>query len=259
MTKDIAFDRLGWCRFGEDDAVSNWVAAALPEAERVRRDPQLVADWLRCGGTWFAGVNVLPNDATGALTGGPALQGAAVAYVKARFGAQRWDRAQLSVMYPGYPREMDGESPAAFRFRRDRDAAHVDGLLPEGEARRRFFREAHGFVLGVPLNKTSEHASPMVVWEGSHLRMRDAFGAALAGVDPADWGKVDLTDVYQATRRACFETCKRVIVHAVPGEVYLIHRLALHGVTPWGAQAQDAMRMIAYFRPELPNIADWLA
>ena len=97
----------------------------------------------------------------------------------------------------------------------------------------------------------------MMVWEGSHLLMRDAFAAVLTDVAPANWGEVDLTDMYQATRRLCFETCKRVVVHAAPGEAYVIHRLALHGVAPW-AEVPDACRMIAYFRPDLPDIADWL-
>jgi hypothetical protein len=258
MSASEQLDLLGWCKFPFDNAVLDWVAAAMPEATRARQDPQLVSDWLRCGGTWFAGVNALPNDAAGALPGGPALGGEAVAFIEAHYGLQLWDRAQLSIIYPGYPREMEGESPAAFRFRRDRDAAHVDGLLPEGPQRRRYLREAHGFVLGLPLNGTSAQASPMVVWEGSHLLMRKAFSAALNGVDPAEWCQVDLTDVYQQTRRACFDNCARVVVHAAPGEAYVVHRLALHGVAAWNDAAPDAKRMIAYFRPELRDMAQWL-
>jgi len=146
MTPEAMFERHGWCRFSFDQTLSDWVAAALPCAEQVRTDPAQVEAWLRCGGTWFAGVNALPNDAAGAVPGGPALRGEVVDFIEARFGAQLWDCAQLSVIYPGYPREMPGETPAAFRFRRDRDAAHVDGLLPEGPDRRRYLREAHGFV-----------------------------------------------------------------------------------------------------------------
>ncbi len=259
MNPDAAFDRLGWCRFPFDSSVAGWVEAALPEALRVSQDPDWVANWLRCGGTWFAGVNALPNDARGAVPGGPKFSGAAAEFVETRFGSQHWDRAQISVIYPGYPREMAGESVSAFRFRRDRDAAHVDGLLPEGSERRRHLREAHGFVLGLPLNETSPEASPMVVWEGSHLVMRAAFAEALSGVDATNWGDVDLTDIYQQARRTCFETCRRVTVHAVPGEAYLIHRLALHGVAPWRGGAPDTARIIAYFRPELRHVADWLA
>jgi hypothetical protein len=59
-----------------------------------------------------------------------------------------WDRAQVSVCYPGYPKPMDGETDGQHRFRRDRDAAHVDGLLGLGQPKRRFLKEPHQFILG---------------------------------------------------------------------------------------------------------------
>jgi len=42
---------------------------------------------------------------------------------------------------------------------------------------------------------------------------------------------------------------------AAPGQAYLLHRLALHGVAPWadGAEASADGRMVAYFRPILPG------
>ncbi|WP_235438991.1 hypothetical protein [Candidatus Rhodobacter oscarellae] len=177
-------------------------------------------------------------------------------------GAREWDRAQISVTYPGYPKPGEGESDAGFRFRRDRDAAHVDGLLPVGAARRRMLHEPHAFVLGLPLTETGAGASPLVVWCGSHERMRDALGAALQEHPAARWSEIDLTDVYQDARRACFERCERVELHARPGEAYIVHRLALHGVAPWqeGAAAPPEGRMIAYFRPELSApVTRWIA
>ena len=105
-------------------------------------------------------------------------------------------------------------------------------------------------------------AAPVVVWEGSHTIMRRAFAAALAGHAEADWPEVDVTDAYHAARREVFDTCRRVTIPARPGEAYVIHRLALHGVAPWaeGAGAEAEGRAIAYFRPELPGgIGDWLA
>jgi hypothetical protein len=250
----------GWCRFPDDPVLTRWVDAALPVATKLAADPNNIRDWLRCGGTWFAGVNSLPNDADGRVGAGPALSGQAVDAAVGLCGPQSWDRAQISVIYPGYPRAMEGETAAAFRFRRDRDAAHVDGLLPIGPERRRHMQEPHAFVLGIPLVATSRGASPMVVWEGSHARVRAAFRAALLGVAAQDWGRVDLTDTYHRVRRDCFEHCPRVEVHARPGEAYLIHRLCLHGVAPWqkGAEAPPQGRMIAYFRPELSDPADWL-
>lgn len=69
------------------------------------------------------------------------------------------------------------------------------------------------------------------------------------------WPDIDLTDAYHAARREIFDTCPRVAVHARPGEAYLVHRLALHGVAPWAkdAKAPSEGRMIVYFRPELPG------
>ena len=123
-------------------------------------------------------------------------------------------------------------------------------------------RERHAYILGLPLSEAGPEASPLVVWEGSHHIMHRAFDAALAGVAPQEWGKVDLTEIYQAARREVFETCRRVPVHAPPGGAYLVHRLALHGVAPWapGAEAPEEGRMVAYFRPQFEVCSDdmWL-
>ncbi len=153
-------------------------------------DPEQRARWLRCGGTWFAGVNVFPNDATGAvpLAGVPPLTGAALRFVLAILGLEQvaLDRAQVSICLPGYPQPAADESGAAFRFRRDRDAAHVDGLV-RFSGRRRRLGETHGFILGLPLEDAPSAAAPCVVWEGSHEVIRSAFLARLGDVPPARW------------------------------------------------------------------------
>ena len=260
MTKAEQFFTDGWCRFGFDPVLAEWVKHALPAARAAVGDPGY-AEWLRYGGTWFAGVNVLPNDGAGAVEGGPALAGEAVCFIHDVLGLRdfTWDRAQVSVCYPGYPRPMSGESEAVFNFRVKRDAAHVDGLMRD-ENRRRFVSEYHGFILGIPLVEADADASPVVVWRGSHEKVRRALGHALDGVPDADWGNVDVTEVYQAVRRDIFETCERVPVAARPGEAYIIHRLALHGIAPWAAEARAGSdgRMIAYFRPETGSARDWL-
>ena len=166
------------------------------------------------------------------------------------------------MIWPGYPKPRTGEGEAAFCYRQRRDAAHVDGLLAVGDARRRMLKERHAYILGLPLNACGAGASPLVVWEGSHEVMRRAFARALAPVPPEDWAEVDLTGVYQQTRREIFATCARVEIAAQLGEAYLVHRLALHGVAPWqaGAEAPEEGRIIAYFRPELPGTGgDWLS
>lgn len=250
----------GWVKFPAEAAVRDWAAAARQAARGRVRDPAERAQWLTCEGTWFVGVDTLPNDASGDAGAGP-LCGAAYEAACALYGRLPLHRGQVSVTYPGYPRPREGEGEAAFRYRRKRDAAHVDGLLAVGPGRRRMPQERHAYILGLPLTDCDPGASPFSVWEGSHHVMRAAFRRALDDVPEAAWAGTDMTEIYQAARREVFETCRRVTIPAKPGEAYLVHRLALHGVAPWetGAQAPEDGRMIVYFRPELPaGNRDWL-
>ncbi len=252
----------GWAMFPAEAAVAEWADAARGAALARIADPVHRAEWLQCEGTWFVGVDTLPNDATGAVPGGLPLSGAAQAALRGLYGDLPLHRGQVSVIYPGYPRPRKGEGEGAFRYRLKRDAAHVDGLLAVWADRRRMLKERHAYILGLPLTRADARASPLVVWEGSHHVMRRAFEAAFADVPPGRWGEVDVTDAYQAARREVFETCQRIAVPATPGEAYAVHRLALHGVAPWGteAEAADEGRMIAYFRPEFAMRDDkWLS
>ncbi|MEP2027787.1 MAG: hypothetical protein ABJI96_03645 [Paracoccaceae bacterium] len=256
------FRKDGWARFPTDPLVLDWVAHALPAARCAVRDPTL-AHWHQCEGTWFVGVDAMNNDAEGRIgTSGP-LTGRAIDFVRAEFGdIPPLHKAQVSVVYPGYPQPRDGERAAGFRYRLNRDAAHVDGILAVGPDRRRKVREPHAFILGLPLNDVGVDAAPLVVWAGSHVIMREAFAKAFAGCGAADLRHIDITEVYQAARRQVFETCPRVLVPAKPGEAMLLHRLILHGVAPWPdtARAVPEGRIIAYFRPELPEgVVRWLA
>lgn len=236
-----------------DARVAAWAAAALKIAKTVAADPNQQARWLRHDGTWFVGVDSLPNAPDGSVNRVPL--------------AGPWDvdavpplhRAQLSVVYPGYPRRDPAETEAAHQFRITRDAAHMDGLLAEGADKRRFLREPHRWILGLPLNLSD--ASPLVVWRRSHEMVREAFQKAFEGVAPHSWCDVDVTGIYQTVRKAVFEKCERVVVRATPGQAILVHRLAIHGVAPWGAgeAAPPEGRMIAYFRPVFTNPANWLS
>ncbi|MDV4145505.1 hypothetical protein [Shimia sp. FJ5] len=246
----------GWCRFAEDAAVRAWAEAALPAARVAMHDPAQ-AHWWQCEDTWFVGVDALDNDARGAVAGGPSLCGAPVSVISEMFGSlPALHKAQVSVVREGYPKPRAGESEAAFGYRLRRDAAHVDGIRAEGAARRRRIAEPHMFILGLPLTDAGPEAAPMVLWEGSHEIMRTRLRDALADHKAEDWGQVDITEAYVAARREVFETCERVEVHAVPGESYILHRLTLHGVAPWRAGAGD--RIIAYFRPEVATVAEWI-
>ncbi|MEO0428708.1 MAG: hypothetical protein AAF160_14835 [Pseudomonadota bacterium] len=258
----------GWCSFPYDPVLAAWVDAVLPHARAIAEDPEVRAAWLRCGGTWFAGVNILPNAPDGSLAamGGrgavPALSGDAIRFLRDAmgFGDLPLDPAQLSICYPGYPAApQPDESEAAFRYRRNRDAAHVDGLERDAERNRRL-GEAHAFILAIPLAEAPPEAAPFTLWEGSHDVMRAAFRTRLAGVPRELWGKEDLTEAYTSARRTVFETCRRVTISVEPGAAYIAHRLSLHGVAPWTAEASaEAWRPILYFRPELPALADGTA
>ena len=246
----------GWVRFPVDPSLAAWAALADEAARKAEATP--AEGMLRCGGRWFVGLGAIPNDGEGRLPGGVALTGEAIAFARRLYGGPL-DRGQASVVYPGYPKQGTEESEAAFGYRLRRDAAHVDGLHRIMPGRRRRLVERHAFILGLPLNTAPEGAAPLTVWEGSHEVMRAAFSEVYAGVAPADWAEADVTEIYQAARRDCFERLRRVEIAAQPGEAYLVHRLALHGVAPWGDDAgATGRRAVAYFRPDPgDHAADW--
>ncbi len=96
---------------------------------------------------------------------------------------------------------------------------------------------------------------------GKPLIIRAALARAFAGHPPALWADVDVTEAYRAARAEVFRTCRRLPLPVHPGEATLLHRLLVHGVAPWepGASAPAEGRIIAYFRPQLASVADWIA
>jgi hypothetical protein len=241
----------GWALIAPDARIAAWAAAAHPIAcAAIDADPQ---GW-RCGGTWHVGLDALPNGPDGALAG------VAFPWAALPIAPLPLHHGQVSVIRPGYPQVWQGETEAAFAYRRHRDAAHLDGVLPIGPLKQRMVKEPHAWILGIPLNHSATSASPLVVWEGSHDIMRAALLAVLADVPPDDWDKTDITAAYHAARKQIFATCPRVELPVSPGQATLVHRLALHGMAPWvmGSAAPAEGRMIAYFRPMLPSVAAWL-
>jgi hypothetical protein len=240
----------GYAVFDIDPCVLEWATAAHEVACKVAADPLTRAANLRHGETWFVGVDVLPNEADGSIGSVP-LTGPWNASIRQ---PALWHPAQLSIVFPGYPQQDPSESDANHRYRINRYAAHVDGLLPIGPTRRRFLQEPHAFILGLPLNLSE--ASPLVVWPGSHRIMGTAFRDFIGQADPT---QIDITDVYQKARRHVFEAIAPMPIIAKPGQSILLHRHLLHGVAPWadGATAPPEGRMIAYFRPQF-KAAEWL-
>lgn len=132
----------GYRIFDHDRGTALWAQAALGVARQIAAsDAWRGPDILRHGQTWFVGVDALPNQPDGSIAGVP-LTGPWLGYVP----QLPLHRAQLSIIYEGYPRQDPNESDANHRFRRDRAAAHVDGVLPIGPQRRRFAREYHAYI-----------------------------------------------------------------------------------------------------------------
>lgn len=260
MTQLEQFLQDGWTVFDTDKELERWVNHALPFCRHAIAQPEN-RKWLRHDRTWFVGVNALDNNNNGAVSNGPGLDGPFMSLLDQYMGLDsfHWDRAQVSVCYPGYPGYSGDEPEAAFRYRSKRDAAHIDGLLRRGPERRRFLLEYHGFILGIPMVPFAKDASPFVVWQGSHHIAREVFRNALNDVAVGDWSQIDLTAIYRDLRQQIFERCDRIEIHARPGQSFLAHRLCLHGMATWkdGATCGPDGRMVCYFRPSI-SPPDWL-
>ncbi len=241
---------VGWLRLA-DPAIAAWAAAALPVAQDAVATS--TEAW-RCGGTWFVGVDALANGPDGRM-GDTAFPWAAL-----QLAPRPLHRGQISTMRPGYPQPSPDEDATAYGFRLRRDAAHLDGMMAVGPDRRRMVKEPHAWILGLPLTSCDPAAAPLSVWEGSHIVMRRALEAVFAGQPRAVWGDLDLTEPYKAARAEVFRSCRRVELPATPGQALLLHRHLIHGVAPWaeGAVAPPEGRMVAYFRPLLPSVEDWM-
>ena len=261
IEQEKQLSEFGWCKFKLDEQILDWVSHALPVARDIINS-SCNQHWFRYQRTWFAGVNVLENTPHGSLHNGPILRGNIVDFLNQTQGTEQLnlDHGQLSVCYSGYPQPSTDESEAAFKFRFNRDAAHIDGLLPIGTSRRRFLKEPHAYILGIPLVSSPVDAAPLVVWEESHHIIKRAFSQRLEQVTFEQWPNIDLTEVYTETRRNIFNRCQRVPITAAPGEAYVVHKHCLHGVAPWPQSIPNTAdgRMICYFRPPAKDIRTWL-
>jgi len=241
----------GFVIYPHDPRVAGWSDKAAEVMRPIAQDPAVQAANLRHGNTWFVGVDALSNAPDGAIDDVPLL------------GAWRdavptlpLHRAQVSIIYPGYPKQDVGESDANHRYRSNRSAAHVDGLLPVGPQKQRFAMEYHAYILAIPLGKVA--AAPTVVWEGSQTIMQRALREAIGDADPSH---VDITDAYQAARREVFDCCPKVPLNITKGQAALLHPFLLHGTDPWDPEVGDSDghgRMTAFFRPDLGDGRAWL-
>ena len=257
MKKLNEFEHQGWIKFEFDERVARWANAANSKITSTLKNKEILKNNLTCQGTWFVGVDALDNKPDGAL-GEISLSGPFESLISSSETCGLHS-AQVSIIFEGYPKPRDQESESSFNFRLKRDAAHVDGLITDFPGGPRKLKEPHAYVLGIPLNQAPKGASPIVVWEGSHHLISKAFKRLFLHRDPEEWKDLDVREVYLETRKCIFEQCERRVLHANLGESYIIHRLCLHGISPWDFEIKNFNegRKIAYFRPELQRLADW--
>ncbi|MEO0831420.1 MAG: hypothetical protein AAFY03_13310, partial [Pseudomonadota bacterium] len=111
------YEQDGFVVLPEDPLTRNWAEAARAAMGQILADPNVREAWLRCSGTWFAGVDVLPNRPDGSIEAVP-LAGPAFDLISSLGLTQKqWHAAQVSITYPGYPKAREGESAAAARYR----------------------------------------------------------------------------------------------------------------------------------------------
>ena len=167
------FEHNGWIKFGYDQRLVRWAKLANSKIIAKQKNKESFENSLTCEGTWFVGVDALGNNPDGTLDEIP-LQGPFESLMKS-YKVHSLHSAQISIIFQGYPKPRDQESESSFNFRLKRDAAHIDGLIADFPGGPRKLKEPHAYVLGIPLNQAPKGASPVVVWEGSHHLISEAF------------------------------------------------------------------------------------
>lgn len=243
----------GWHRLPASKALKAWAEHHLLPAQQCLHDPKQQSWWCYSN-TWFAGVNVLPNNGKGAVDGCPPLPEALLTELLAYCDASQgdMDKGQISALLPGYPQWDPQQSAAANQFRQQHFAAHLDGLVPIGTQRRRHLTEQHSFILGIGLTDHPEEAAPLMLWPGSQQRIQAWLRSRLANLPSERWAEVDLTDEYQQLRQQILMDTQPMPLPLSKGQGYLLHRHLLHGMGHWPHDIPDPQqqgRIIAYFRP----------
>ena len=153
--------------------IFQWSQSLLTPARQAMATPEH-QHWWHHQNTWFVGVNALPNNPHGQVAKGKAmmswLQGLLETYCL--HAPLNLDKGQISTCHMGYPQQDQDEPNQNYYFRKHFYAAHMDGLIPEGKQRRRYLKEYHSFILGVPLTEHDAQAAPLMVWPNSHQRLQ---------------------------------------------------------------------------------------
>ena len=268
------FNQKGWCFLDNDDQHHRWIEAAkanilykFGKRKYTKRD-------FRSGNTWFIGTNFLDNGSDGNING-VSMSSGLWSQISGKFGqgVEYWDPGQVSIFWQGYPKNDSRETEKAFKYRLNKYASHVDGLLPIGPKKRRFAKEYHAFILGLPVINSMAGSAPLVVWEGSHIIFRDLFRRLYNRVSETELRNLDITEMYQKCRTKVFSTCPIRKIFSDHNQPYVLDRHLLHGVVQWKTNKMHSSkkcpndgiqfdplsgRIVIYFRPSYKSPMDWL-
>ncbi|MDG2355629.1 MAG: hypothetical protein P8L82_06390 [Paracoccaceae bacterium] len=264
----------GWCFLDNHIENCRWIKAAKANIRNKFRQKEYRDSDFRSGATWFAGINFLDNGIGGDVDG-ISFSSVLWSQISGNFGVniKYWDAAQVSICWQGYPGKDPSESEKSFKYRLKKYSSHVDGLIPIGPSKRRFAKEFHAFILGIPITNNRVDSAPLMIWEGSHKIFRNMFSKAFAGLSENEVSNLDVTEIYQKYRRKVFTTCPVKKVFSHNNQPYILDRHLLHGMGPWSAAIDDSLlqhrnnlfrinpmsgRIVIYFRPAYKNPLDWI-
>ena len=263
----------GWSFLNTDHIHYEWIAEAKEQLETKFHQKLYDYNDLRCGSTWFVGANFLDNSSNGNI-GTKSMSKFFFSNISKKFGPniKYWDKAQVSICWPGYPKKDAKETKKSYDFRIKRFASHIDGIIPFGSKKRRFAKEFHAFILGFPLHNNCLDCAPLVLWEGSHKIFRNFFKEIYEGISFNKISNIDITELYNECRKKVFKNCEVKKIIPQFKQPYLLDRHVLHGIDEWREKKNVKCspknhrllnslsdgRIIVYFRPVFFNPHDWI-
>ena len=263
----------GWSFLSTDDVYYDWIKEAKKQIKKKFNEKLFDDKNLRSGFTWFVGTNFLDNSSNGKI-GTKSFSKKIFKNILDKFGSnvQYWDKGQVSICWPGYPKKDFYETKNSFDFRIKRFASHIDGIIPLGSKKRRFAKEYHAFILGFPIMNNFPYCAPLVVWEGSHKIFRNFFKEIYEGMSSNKISNIDITDLYNEYRKKVFSNCEAKKIIPQFNQPFLLDRHLLHGIDEWKEQKNDKSilknkkvlnrlsdgRIIVYFRPIFTDPYDWI-
>tara|TARA_B100000902_G_scaffold171834_1_gene166099 strand:+ start:425 stop:1258 length:834 start_codon:yes stop_codon:yes gene_type:complete len=263
----------GWSFLNVDSIHYEWTIEAKKQLETKFHQKLFDFKNFRCGSTWFVGTNFLDNSSNGNI-GAKLMSKKIFNNILKKFGPniKYWDKGQVSICWPGYPKKDEKETEQSFNFRIKRFASHIDGIIPFGSRKRRFAKEFHAFILGFPIQNNCLDCAPLVLWEGSHKIFRKFFKEIYEGITSNKISSIDITELYNEYRKKVFTNCEVKKIVPQFNQPFLLDRHILHGIHKWKEKNNVKFnsknnrplnsisdgRITIYFRPVFFNPLDWV-